>query len=219
MSKCQKPKKTAVAYVRSKIAKMKKGFIFSIDYLITPDYSRSAIQSAINCLIHEKIIIRACKGIYFKPTFSHLLEGKPIPPDLNVFIAFLCKRNAETIQLHGGWACNRLRLSKQVPLIKIFYTSGYSRKLRFINGTVKFIRTKDSRILQHAGTNVGLAISALYFLGRKLVDQQIINTIQEQLTENEYQQLKNCELPIWMKKSCDIYEVNKISGNNSWRST
>ena len=63
MSKCQKPKKTAVAYVRSKIAKMKKGFIFSIDCLITPDYSRSAIQSAINCLIHEKIIIRTCKGI------------------------------------------------------------------------------------------------------------------------------------------------------------
>ena len=67
-------------------------------------------------------------------------------------------------------------------------------------GTVKFIHTKDSRILQHAGTNVGLAISALYFLDKKLVDQQVINTIQEQLTEKEYQQLKNSELPVWMKK-------------------
>lgn len=200
MSKCQKPQKTAVAYVRSKIAKMKKGCIFSIVCLITSDYSRSAIQSAINRLIHEKIIIRAFKGIYFKPTFSHLLEEKPIPPNLNELIAFLCKRNAETIQLHGGWACNRLRLSKQVPLIKVFYTSGYSRRLRFINGTVKFIRTGNTRVLQHAGTNVGLAISALYFLGKKLVDQQVINTIQKQLTEKEYQQLKNTELPVWMKK-------------------
>ena len=200
MSKCQNSRKTAIAYVRSKIAEMKKSCIFSIDCLIISDYSRSAIQSAINRVIHEKIIIRACKGIYFKPTFSHLLKGKPISPDLNLLIDFLCKRNAETIQLHGGWACNRLRLSKQVPFIKVFYTSGYSRKLRFINGTVKFIHTKDSRILQHAGTNVGLAISALYFLDKKLVDQQVINTIQEQLTEKEYQQLKNSEIPVWMKK-------------------
>lgn len=200
MSKFKQPRKTAIAYVRLRIAEMKKDCIFSIDRLVTPDYSRSALQAAINRLIHEKIIIRAFKGIYFKPTFSRLLKGKPIPPDLNELIAFLCKRNGETIQLHGGWVCNRLRLGRQMPLIKVFYTSGCSRRLRFINGTVKFIHTEDSRILQHVGTNVGLAISALYFLGRKLVDKQVISTIQQQLTEAEYRQLKNTELPVWIKK-------------------
>ena len=115
-------------------------------------------------------------------------------------VMFICNKNNEIIQIHGGIAANRLRLSTQVPLNRVFLTSGYSRILYLCGSPVKFIHTNDKRKLQHVGTNVGLAISAMYYLGKNVLDNNIVKKIKEYLTEDEYKQLKKSDLPVWMKK-------------------
>ena len=43
-------------------------------------------------------------------------------------------------------------------------------KLRIGNKEVQMIHTSNQRKLQYAGTKIGLAISALWYLGRNLVN-------------------------------------------------
>lgn len=191
---------SAIACVRKRIARIQRGKVFSIDTLNINNYSKSAIQLALRKLIEEKVIFRFTKGIYFKPEKSTILKNAIIPPSILDVINFICKKNKEIIQVHGGIAANRLRLSTQVPLTYVFYTSGYSRTLYLRGSLVKFIHTDDKRILQHVGTNVGLAISAMYFFGKNIVDEDMVKKIKDYLTVKEYEQLKKSELPVWMKK-------------------
>lgn len=191
---------SALMFVRKKLSRMGKWKIFSIDEFNTAEYSRSAIQKALIKLVKEKVIVRIIKGVYFKPKISRILKGRIVSPMGWDIIMFICNKNKETIQIHGGIAANRLRLSTQVPLNRVFLTSGYSRKLYLCGSPVKFIHTSDKRKLQHAGTNVGLAISAMYYLGKNILDKSIVQKIKDYLTEGEYEQLKKSDLPVWMKK-------------------
>lgn len=187
-------------FVRKKVSTMREWKIFSIDEFNTAVYSRSAIQKALIKLAKEKVIVRIVRGVYFKPKISRIVKGAIVCPMSWDMIMFICNRNNETIQIHGGIAANRLRLSTQVPLNRVFLTSGYSRKLYFCGSPVKFIHTSDKRKLQHSGTNVGLAISAMYYLGKNILDKTIVKKIKEYLAEDEYEHLKKTDLPVWMKK-------------------
>lgn len=187
-------------FVRKTVSRMRKWKIFSIDEFNTEEYSRSAIQKALIKLVKEKVIVRIIRGIYFKPKISRIVQGAIVSPMPWDIIMFICKKNNETIQVHGGMAANRLLLSTQVPLNKVFLTSGYSRILYLCGSRVKFIHTSDKRKLQHVGTNVGLAISSMYYLGKNVLDKSIVKKIKEYLTEDEYEQLKKSDLPVWMKK-------------------
>ena len=74
------------------------------------------------------------------------------------------------------------------------------------------IHTSNQRKLQYAGTKVGTAISALWYLGKELVTPSVIIKLRSNLTIEEFQKLKNAKLTVWMKKA--INEVECCGGKN-----
>ncbi|WP_326519547.1 DUF6088 family protein [Acinetobacter sp. CAAS 2-6] len=186
--------------VKQKITRFQRGRVFSADH-IHVEGSRQAVQRSLSRLAEEGQICRIQNGIYYKPEYSPILKGKRLPPDLNETIKVIAKKNNETIQVHGAIAANKLGLSTQVPLTKVFYTNGISREIEIAGSRVKFIHTANRKLLQHAGTDVGMAIAALYYLGKDLVNAQVIQHIQSRLTEKEFEQLTKAELTHWMKSA------------------
>ncbi|MFV4926653.1 DUF6088 family protein (plasmid) [Acinetobacter baumannii] len=93
------------------------------------------------------------------------------------------------MQLHGGAAANKLGLSTQVPTIYVYYTSGVTRELEIAGIHVKLIHTNNEALIKYAGTNIGLAIAALQYLGKELVSEEVILKIRENLTDKEFQKI------------------------------
>jgi len=52
-----------------------------------------------------------------------------------------------------------------MPLIPIYYTNGASRSVFIGKAEVRLIHAAPM-VMQHAGTEVGVAISALFYLGK-----------------------------------------------------
>lgn len=185
--------------VKKKITKFKRGHIFSADN-IHVEGSLLAINKSLSRLADEGKIHRIQNGVYYKPQYSRFIKGKTLPPNINEVIRVITKRNNETIQIHGAVAANRLGLSTQVPMNKVFHTNGISREIIVGGSKVKFIHTENSKLLQYAGTKVGWAISALFYLGKELVNEVVIQQIASHLTEVEFEKLVQANLTGWMKE-------------------
>lgn len=191
--------------VKKKITKFERGHIFSADS-IHVEGSRLAINKSLSRLAEEGKIRRIHNGVYYKPQYSRFIKGKTLPPNINEAIRIITKRNNETIQIHGAVAANRLGLSTQVPMNKVFHTNGISREIVLGGSKVKFIHTENSKLLQYAGTKVGWAISALYYLGKELVNEEVIHQIASHLNDEEFEKLVHANLTGWMKET--ITRVN-----------
>ena len=82
----------------------------------------------------------------------------------------------------------------------MLYTSGSSREIRIGALTIRLQHVPPEK-LQHAGTKVGLALVALFYLGRKGVSPASVAKIKSQLTPAELKQLAACKMPAWMSKA------------------
>jgi hypothetical protein len=52
--------------------------------------------------------------------------------------------------------------------------------------------------LQHAGTKTGLALTALFYLGKDGVNPFIVEKIKNTLTPSEFKQLISSNIPVWL---------------------
>ena len=86
----------------------------------------------------------------------------------------------------------------------VFYTSGLSRELKVGNLTVK-LRHASHRKLLLAGKQSGLALSALWYLGKDNVNSNVLSTIRSGLTSEEFEILKNTDMPAWMAGAMEEY--------------
>nr|WP_302897360.1 DUF6088 family protein [Pseudomonas aeruginosa] len=91
----------------------------------------------------------------------------------------------------------RFGLSTQMPLIPIFYTNGASRSVFIGNAEIRLIRATPM-VMQHAGTEIGMAISALYYLGKEGSTPECITAIKKELRPEDFVKLLACKLPKWM---------------------
>jgi hypothetical protein len=80
----------------------------------------------------------------------------------------------------------------------VFCTSGWSRSVKIGKACIH-LRHAASLKLQHAGTKVGLALCALFYLGKKGVNNTVITSIKTKMTPSEFKQLTESEVPAWMK--------------------
>lgn len=195
---------TVAEHVRQRIAKFPRGRIFSTENFQMTQGNHYAVQKSLSRLVEEGAIHRIQNGIYYKPAISKVLKGKVIPPNVNEAVKVIAAKNKETIQLHGGAAANRLGLSTQVPMYQVFHTSGITRELPIAGTKVKFVHTNNKKLLRYADTNVGLAISAMYYLGKELVTPNVIIKIKERLSEQEFEQLRQANLVSWMEKALNV---------------
>jgi hypothetical protein len=101
----------------------------------------------------------------------------------------------------------------QVPTQAVFYTTGPSRRLRLGQMSV-VLKHVASRKLMLAGCPAGVALAALWYLGKRAVTEQTICTIAAQLEPQEFEALSAAKpmMPAWMSDVMTRFELGAQDG-------
>lgn len=172
--------------------------------------SRSAVDKALSRLVEEGVIQRVARGVFMRPKKSRFVGN--VMPDVSRVIKVIAKDHGETLQVHGAEAARRFKLSTQMPTTPVYYTSGPSREIRVGNLKVKLIHTTSHRKLQHAGKKPGLALSALWYLGKDNINAEVVRRIREGLSSEEFETLRTSRMPAWMASAIDNYTQGAAHG-------
>jgi hypothetical protein len=183
--------------ISNRIKRMQKGKPFPRS-LFAEAGSRAAVDKAFSRLVQSGHLERVARGIYMRPKFSRYTGRRLIPSPLAI-MSIVTKANGETIQIHGAEAVRRLGLSTQMQVVPTFYTSGATRKIKVGNAVVRLQHVSSHR-LQHAGTMVGMALTALYYLGKDGLSSQTLSKITSALSPVELATLRACIMPNWMQE-------------------
>ncbi len=178
--------------IRRHINKLKDNKPFSIrDFL---NYgSRNAVDQIFHRLVKSGQIIRVARGIFIKDT-------SPMPSILEVALTkatAFCK----SLVTHGSQAAQQLRLSTDIsPQPEAVYAcSGSSSSFRFGNIRIRFISVSQRKI--SLGDEVaGLAIRALWYLGKFNCSAQLVCDALAQFNRNDRQALREKIkiMPAWL---------------------
>ncbi len=166
--------------------------------------SRNTIDQTIGRMVKQGIIIRVSRGIYLKPKKSRL--AGPILPSSWEIAQFIAKKTGAIIQVHGAEAARYFGLTTQMPTQAIYLTNGPNRKLCIgnLNITLKHV---SPRKLIYTGSKVGMAITALWYIGKEEINENIIAKVCAQLTKNEYDEFINAigQMPVWLANTIQKY--------------
>ena len=167
---------------------------------------RTAVDQTLSRLVRTETITRLARGVFVKPRISAYV-GTVTPEPLKVVQA-IASANGETVQVHGAEAARRLELSTQVPTRAVFYTSGASRRVQ-VKGTPVELRHAAPRKLALAGRPAGLALSALWYLGKKQTTPVVLERIKNRLPPEEFEALKSAMayMPAWMAQAIRRHEA------------
>jgi len=164
--------------------------------------SRASVDQALSRLVKSEKLERVTNGVYVRPKINRYVGV--VMPALSEVIA---KSNGETIQVHGAEAARQFNLTTQVPAKLVFYTSGSTREVTVGKLKLGFIRAAR-RKLQFSGTRIGLALSALWFLGKDGINESAVKMVCSKLEVSELNQLRNAELPAWLAERLNQYHGN-----------
>ena len=195
--------------IRTHIRSVPKGKPFTTS-LFTHCGPRGAVDRALSRIVHDGEIARLSRGVFARPRKSRFV-GNVIPGVYEVIQA-IARDNGETVQVHGAEAARRLGLSTQVPTMPVFLTSASSRSIRIGNITVRMIHTSNRRRLQFAGETAGLALSALWYLGKHNVTNETVAAIESAVGAEEFEKLRSADVPAWMATALNVSPSNNAHG-------
>jgi Family of unknown function (DUF6088) len=166
---------------------------------------RAAVDQTLSRLVKQGKIVRIARGVFVQPKKSKYV-GQVMPEPAKVAQA-IASAHGETMQVQGAEAARLLGLTTQMPMQSVFYTSGPDRKLKIGNLQLVF-KHVPSRKLALAGEPSGLALTALWYLGKAHVTPRVIETIREKLSPEAFEQLKAevRSMPGWMAETLRRYE-------------
>lgn len=181
--------------ISNRVKRMKKGKPF-VRNLFAELGSRAAVDKALSRLVQAGRLERVARGVYMRPKLSTYVGW--VRPSPITIMHILAKANGETIQIHGAEAVRRLGLSTQMQVVPVYYTSGRTREIKAGNAVVRLNHVSSDR-LQHAGNKVGLALTALYYLGKDGACPHALSKIADTLSPDELTTLLACRMPKWMR--------------------
>lgn len=181
--------------IQTRIRQLPRGKPFTTSHFATHG-PRGAVNRALSRIVRKGEIERLSRGAFVRPRKSGVV-GTVLPGAAEV-VAAIASRNGETIQVHGAEAVRRFGLSTQVPIQHVFHTNASSRSIRIGNLSVKLVHTSNRRRLQFAGEPAGLALSALWYLGKNGVTPEVVARIRSALGEPEFAKLRSADIPVWM---------------------
>ncbi len=158
--------------------------------------SRGAVDRALSRIVREGEIERLSRGVFVRPRKSRFVGT--VFPDIAEVVRAIAKDNGETVQVHGAEAARRLGLSTQIPTMPVFHTSASSRSIRIGNATVRMVHTSNRRRLQFAGEPAGLALAALWYLGRENATPEAVARIEASIGPEDFGKLRSADMPAWM---------------------
>ncbi|MGL4317356.1 MAG: DUF6088 family protein [Pseudomonas sp.] len=161
--------------------------------------SRASVDKALSRMVLNGSLERVARGVYMRPKQSEY-TGKKVRPSPITVMEVVAKARGETIQIHGAEAARRLGLSTQMQVLPTYYTSGSTREIKIGNAVVR-LRHASMQRLQQAGTKVGVALTALHYLGKEGLIEQAILKIASSLSGEELNKLMACKMPEWMRSA------------------
>lgn len=181
--------------ISARIVRMKRGRLFHRGVLVHLGPSGS-ITRALSTLVAAGLLERVARGIYVRPKYSVLLGRIPVSPlELAVLEA---KVRGQKLQAHGAEAVRRLGVSTQMSMIPIYNTSGQSREVRIGNAVVKLRHVSAAR-LQGAGSQAGLLLTAMHYLGKSEATMATVSLMLKRLSERDIMALQGFHMPKWMR--------------------
>jgi len=193
--------------IRNHIKKIQRGEPFTTNRFLKFG-SRAAVDKAISRLVKDGMMDRVVRGVFVRPKKSRFVDK--VMPGVSRIIEVIAKDRGEVVQIHGAEAARRFKLSTQMPVKPIYYTSGPSREIQVGKLTAKLMHTSNCRKLQHAGKNPGLALAALWYLGKEQVSAETIHHIQEGLSAEEFETLRSTSMPGWMSHAIETYSKEAV---------
>ena len=181
--------------IRIRIRSLPKGKPFTASRFVNCG-QRGAVDRALSRIVHEGQIERLSHGVFVRPRKNRFV-GNVVPGFFEVVQA-IARDNGETIQIHGAEAARRFGFSTQVPTTPVFHTNASSRSIRIGNIAVKMIHTSNRRRLQFAGEPAGMALSALWYLGKDIVTPETVAAIKSAMGKADFEKLRSADVPAWM---------------------
>tara|TARA_R110001599_G_scaffold86669_1_gene232172 strand:- start:3238 stop:3846 length:609 start_codon:yes stop_codon:yes gene_type:complete len=161
--------------------------------------SRASVDKALSRMVLSGSLERVARGVYMRPKQSEY-TGKKVRASPIAVMEVVARARGETIQVHGVEAARRLGLSTQMQVLPTYYTSGSTREIKIGSAVVRLRHASQQR-LQQAGTQVGVALTALLYLGKEGLNEQVISKIASSLSIEELNKLMACKMPEWMRSA------------------
>jgi hypothetical protein len=194
----------AATLISTKIEKIPKGEPFSSTQFLGLG-ARASVDQALSRLVKKGLIARVSRGLYVRPEISKHV-GR-IMPGPNKVVEAYARAKGFVIQEQGAEAARRFGLSTQVPVQSVFYTSGPTKQFKLGKLNV-FLKHVSPKKMVFPGTKVGLAITALWHLGKENVNSATIESIRKKMLPSEFEDLKMAtpSMPAWMADNFYRYE-------------
>ncbi len=174
--------------IEKRIASWGPGYVFT-----RKDFqdiaSSGSVGQILSRLVKDGFIRSIGRGIFDSPRTNPALGGE-LSSDLDQVAKALARKFKWTILPEGNIAANRLGLSQQVPAQFIYLTNGPSKQVKIGNRTIQFKHARPKEIYANSEIS-GLIVQALRFLGKDLVDKDIISYLKRKLSRKEKQELQN----------------------------
>ena len=168
--------------------------------------SNAAVYKTLSRLVSKGSIERVSSGVYVRPKKNRFIGS--VKPEISSIVKVIAKSNGETIQTHGAEAARQFKLSTQVPTQPVYYTSGSTRTLPIGNMKVKFVHA-SKRKLQLAGKKSGMALSALWYMGKEGMARSTLEQVCNKLEENEFSELLAAEKPAWLSNALNHFSEER----------
>jgi len=167
--------------------------------------SRAAVDQTLSRLARSGKLARLTRGVYVRAKINRFV-GPVLPNPMQVAEA-VGRATGSVVGVGGTEAARQLGLSTQVPAKPVFYTTGPSRRFELGKTEVR-LKHIAQRKLAFAGSPAGLALTALWYLGKTEVTPDIVASIAEKLPETEFELLRNARniMPAWMADAFRKYE-------------
>lgn len=186
--------------VSQRVKRLPKGQPFCIRRFAELGTS-GAVSKAIARMVNRGELERVLRGIYMRPKSS--LYVARVRPSAWKVVSLIARQSRQVLQIHGANAVRKFGLSTQMPLISIYYTSGPSRSIFIGKAEVRLVHAAPM-VMQQAGTEVGMAISALVYLGKDGSTPECIAAIKKALRPEDLTTLMACKMPKWMRKALEL---------------
>ncbi len=193
--------------IRSRLADTPRGKPFTSSRFAALG-PRGSVDRALGRLVERGEIERLARGIFVRPRKSRYVGN--VLPGVAEVVQALADASGETIQIHGAEAARRLGLSTQAPVAPVYHTSASSRSIRVGNTIVRMIHTSNPRRLQFAGEEAGLALSALWYVGKKGATVDTVSAIRAAIGYKAFGKLRSAQVPVWMGRLLDAVEPRPV---------
>lgn len=182
--------------VRTCIEQQPKGRPITPAHLLSCG-SRNAVDQALSRLVKAGEVERLGRGLFVRPEVSRF-AGK-VMPEASAVAKALAEKTGAVVGMHGAEAARHLGLSTQMSMQPLFNTTGPSRRLRVGNLEIR-LQHVSARKLALAGRPAGMALTALWYLGREAVAPETIAVLRQRLPIDEYNVLAKSKslMPAWM---------------------